>query len=46
MPNFAMFFDAAAGAGIQRVQALDAGHAADIVQANHPGARLGVVDLP
>ena len=43
MPRFAVFFSDEAGAGIQFVQAMDGGHAKDIMRATHPEGRLSVM---
>jgi hypothetical protein len=43
MPQFDVFFAAAAGFGIEMVQALDAAHVQDIARAQHPRGRLSAV---
>lgn len=43
MARFVVLFQNDRGFGIQPVQALDSGHAADVVQAQHPGSRLAVI---
>ena len=43
MPQFAVFFADGAGFGIEMLQALDAAHAQDITQTQHPTGRLSAV---
>lgn len=44
MPSYAVFFTDEQGSGIQMVQALDPGHAMDIVSAEHPYGRMSVIE--
>ena len=44
MPTFQVFFSDGEAFGIHPIQAMDAGHAVDIAQTEHPNARLAVVD--
>jgi hypothetical protein len=44
MAHYAVFFAGEVGAGIQPVQAMDRGHAEDIVRALHPDSRLSVIE--
>lgn len=44
MTCYAVFFTDEQAAGIQMVQAMDPGHAKDIVSAEHPYGRMSVIE--
>jgi hypothetical protein len=44
MTRYAVFFSDEQGSGIQMVQAMDPGHAEDIVNAEHPCGHMSVIE--